>query len=319
MLKRSLVAIAAFSFCVATTATAETRVTYKSAKSTTSYYQMAVQVAEGVKSASNGNVILTVEESQGSVQNVKEAGKNRANYVFTTPPSLIVKARDGVKPFKKGKPAYQDIRALYPIPSLVMHWVVREDAKIANFQELDGKNFIVGRGNFSARKTIELFKGLGLENKVNAIDVEVSGAVSALKNRQVQGFATSSSFPAPNVLEAASSTSIQLLSLSEEDYAKVEGTPITIPAGTYPGVDTDTQTISLPVGAYTMKSLDEETAYQLTKAFWNAKKRMANVAPWWKSVTVDLLGELAGPLHPGAIRYYKEQGITLSEHLVAVQ
>lgn len=319
MLKRSLIAIAALSFCLSTSASAEVRVTYKSAKSTTSYYQMAVQVAEGVKSASNGHMILTVEESQGSVQNVKEAGKNRANYVFTTPPSLITKARAGEKPFKKAKPAYQDIRALYPIPSLVMHWVVRKDAHITNFQELDKKDFVVGRGNFSARKTIELFKGLGLEGKVNAIDVEVSGAVSALKNRQVQGFATSSSFPAPNVLEAASSTPIQLLSLSAADYKAVKGTPITIPAGTYPGIDTDTQTISLPVGAYTMKSLDEETAYQLTKAFWDAKKRMSTIAPWWKSVTVELLGELAGPLHPGAVRYYKEAGIVLPAHLIDAQ
>jgi len=301
------------------TASAETRVTYKSAKSTTSYYQMAVQVAEGVKTSSDGNMILTVEESQGSVQNVKEAGKNRANYVFTTPPSLIVKARAGAKPFKKAKPAYKDIRALYPIPSLVMHWVVRADAEVANFQELDGKDFIVGRGNFSARKTLELFKGIGLEGKVNAIDVEVSGAVSALKNRQVQGFATSSSFPAPNVLEAASSTPIQLLSLSQEDYGTVKGTPIVIPAGTYPGIDTDTQTISLPVGAYTMKSLDEQTAYQLTKSFWDAKKRMEDIAPWWASVTVDLLDQLAGPVHPGAVRYYKEAGINLPEHLVATE
>lgn len=319
MLKRSLLAIAALSLITINTASAETRVTYKSAKSTTSYYQMAVQVAEGVKAASEGNMILTVEESQGSVQNVKEAGKNRANYVFTTPPSLIAKARAGEKPFKKAKPAYQDIRALYPIPSLVMHWVVRTDANIANFQELDGKDFIVGRGNFSARKTLELFKGIGIEGKVNAIDVEVSGAVSALKNRQVQGFATSSSFPAPNVLEAASSTPIQLLSLSQDDYAKVKGTPIIIPAGTYPGIDTDTKTISLPVGAYTMKSLDDETAYQLTKSFWDAKKRMENVAPWWRSVTVDLIDQLAGPLHPGAVRYYKEQGIALPDSLINAQ
>lgn len=318
MLKRSLLTITALSLSFTTTVVAETRVTYKSAKSTTSYYQMAVQVAEGVKASSAGDMILTVEESQGSVQNVKEAGKNRPHYVFTTPPSLITKARAGQKPFKKAKPSYQDIRALYPIPSLVMHWVVREDAGVSTFQELEDKDFVVGRGNFSARKTIELFQGLGLEGKVNAIDVEVSGAVSALKNRQVQGFATSSSFPAPNVLEAASSTPIKLLSLSQQDYKAVKGTPITIPAGTYPGIESDVQTISLPVGAYTMKSLDEETAYQLTKDFWEAKDRLAEVAPWWDSVTVDLVGGLVGPLHPGALRYYQEKGVSLPSHLVTI-
>ena len=46
---------------------AETRVTYKSAKSTSSYYQMAVQIAEAMKAGSDGEIIVTVEESQGSV------------------------------------------------------------------------------------------------------------------------------------------------------------------------------------------------------------------------------------------------------------
>lgn len=60
----------------------ETRVTYKSAKSTSSYYQMAVQLAEAVKSGSDGEMILTVEESQGSVQNVMEAAVRQGNYVL---------------------------------------------------------------------------------------------------------------------------------------------------------------------------------------------------------------------------------------------
>ncbi len=63
---------------------AETRVTYKSAKSTSSYYQMAVQIAEAMKAGSNGDIIVTVEESQGSVQNVMEAKVRGGDYVFTT-------------------------------------------------------------------------------------------------------------------------------------------------------------------------------------------------------------------------------------------
>jgi len=45
-------------------ASAETRITYKSAKSTSSYYQMAVQIAEAMKEGSSGDIIVTVEESQ---------------------------------------------------------------------------------------------------------------------------------------------------------------------------------------------------------------------------------------------------------------
>ena len=44
---------------------ADTKITYKSAKSTSSYYQMGVQIAEAMKKNSNGSIIVTVEESQG--------------------------------------------------------------------------------------------------------------------------------------------------------------------------------------------------------------------------------------------------------------
>ena len=71
----SYVSAAVLAAAISTAAAAETRVTYKSAKTTSSYYQMAVQIAESMKKGSNGNIIVTVEESQGSVQNVKEAAK----------------------------------------------------------------------------------------------------------------------------------------------------------------------------------------------------------------------------------------------------
>jgi TRAP-type uncharacterized transport system substrate-binding protein len=97
----------------ATMASAETRVTYKSAKSTSSYYQMAVQIAEGMKAGSNGDIMVTVEESQGSVQNVMEVIGRKGNYVFTTPPVLVKLARGGAAMFKdKANPRFDEIRAI---------------------------------------------------------------------------------------------------------------------------------------------------------------------------------------------------------------
>ena len=97
---------------------ADTKITYKSAKSTSSYYQMGVQIAEAMKKSSKGSIIVTIEESQGSVQNVKEAVKRAGNYVFTTPPVLVKLAQKSLAMFKaKPDPKYAEIRALFPIPS----------------------------------------------------------------------------------------------------------------------------------------------------------------------------------------------------------
>ena len=76
-------------------ATAQERVTYKSAKTGSSYYQMGVQIAEAMKEGTDGGVIVTVEESQGSVQNVMEVRARGGDYVFTTPPALVGLAQIG--------------------------------------------------------------------------------------------------------------------------------------------------------------------------------------------------------------------------------
>jgi TRAP-type uncharacterized transport system substrate-binding protein len=273
-------------------ASAETRVTYKSAKSTSSYYQMAVQIAEAVKAGSQGAVIVTVEESQGSVQNVKEAAARSGAYVFTTPPALIKQAMAGEKAFAPKNPAFDKIRALFPIPALTMHYVVRADAGVKSFADL-----------------------AGLEGKVKLANVELNAAVPALKNGQVQGFATAGSYPAPNVLEAAASLPIRLLSMSEEQVKATKRTRLVIPKGTYPGVDEDVVTTSLPVGAYTTTAMDEQTAYQLTKIFWTRKAEMSKANPWWAGVKTEMLDTLAGKLHPGALRYYREAGVAVPDAL----
>ena len=142
---RSVIVAAATFFVGFTAAQAETRVTYKSAKSTSSYYQMAVQIAEAMKTGSGGNIIVTVEESQGSVQNVMEAAVRTGNYVFTTPPVLVRLAQGGKAMFKdKANPKFDEIRALFPIPSLTMHFVMRADSGVSTFADIEGITVLIG-------------------------------------------------------------------------------------------------------------------------------------------------------------------------------
>jgi len=306
-----LVAAAAFA---ATSVQAETRVTYKSAKTSSSYYQMAVQIAEAMKAGSKGGIIVTVEESQGSVQNVKEAAARPGNYVFTTPPVLVKLAQKGLAMFKgKTNPKFNDIRALFPIPSLTMHFVVRSDSGIATFADLAGKTMLIGKGSFGAREGAKYIDLFGLKDKVKLADVELNAAVNALKNKQIDGFVTAGSYPAPNVIEAAASTGVKLLSLSDDQIAKTKRTKLVIPAGTYAGVDADTVTTSLPVVAHTTTGMDVGTAYQLTKTYWAQKKEMGSANPWWNGVSAALLANVHGKIHPGALKYYDEAGIKVPE------
>lgn len=293
---------------------AETRVTYKSASSSSSYYQMAVQIAEAMKAGTDGDVIVTVEESQGSVQNVMEAAARPGNYVFTTPPALVRLARGGKAMFDgKGNPKFDEIRALFPIPSLTMHFVVREDAGINSFADMEGKTILIGKGSFGAREGAKYLGLFGLETKVNLPDVELSNAVPALKNGQIDGFVTAGSWPAPNVIEAAASVGVKVLSLDDEQIAATKRTRLIIPAGTYAGQDADIVTTSLPVVAYATTNMDDDTAYQLTKTYWEQKAKMGEDAAWWNGVDQDLMGTIVSAIHPGALRYYTEAGFPITD------
>lgn len=295
-------------------AAAETRVTYKSAKAGTSYYQMGVELSEAVKRGTGGDVTLTVEESQGSVQNVMEAARRTGNYVFTTPPALVRLAAEGKGQFEgKGDPRFAEIRALFPIPSLTMHFVVREDAGVTDLAGLEGKTILLGKGSFGATEGEKYLDLFGLKDKVTVADAELSNANAALKNGQIDAFVTASSWPAPNVIEAAAGTGVTILSMTEEQVAATKRARLVIPAGTYAGQTSDVVTTSLPVVAYATTDMDDDTAYTLTKTFWEERERMAKDAAWWGGVDAGLLANVGGKVHPGALRYYDEAGMTVPD------
>jgi TRAP transporter TAXI family solute receptor len=213
----------------------------------------------------------------------------------------------------KGNPKFAEIRALFPIPSLTMHFVVRSDSGITDFAGLEGKTILLGKGSFGAREGAKYLTLFGLEGKVDLADVELSNAVPALKNGQIDGFVTAGSYPAPNVIEAAAGTGVTVLSLTDDQIAQTKRTKLVIPAGTYAGQETDIVTTSLPVVAYSSTEMDDDTAYLLTKTFWEQKAEMGETAAWWKGVDAGLMANITGKIHPGALKYYDEAGIPVMD------
>lgn len=312
--KLGVAALVSSVFAVTLPAVAETRITYKSAKSTSSYYQMGVQISEAMKAGSNGDIIVTVEESQGSVQNVMEVRARGGDYVFTTPPVLVKLAQGGKAMFEgKGDPKFDEIRALFPIPSLTMHFVMAADSGITDFAGMEGKTILLGKGSFGATEGAKYLKLFGLEGKVELATVELSNAVSALKNGQIDGFVTAGSYPAPNVIEAAASTGVTVITLSDDQIAKSKRSKLVIPAGTYAGQESDITTTSLPVAAFTTTAMSEDAAYAMTKTFWEGKQGMGEGAPWWNGVDESLMENISGKIHAGAVRYYEEAGFALTD------
>jgi uncharacterized protein len=296
------------------TASAKTRIVLKSARQASTYYAFAVGQANAIMAGAQ-EIEVTVEDSPGSMANVKES-RQRENFLFTSPPVLIASAINAKGQFEEG--GYEKIRSLWPIPGIVMHWVVREDAGIKTLRDLEGKRFIPGgAGSAGARFTRQILSVIGIEDKVDLLEVDLNEGVQAVKNRRAGGFSTASSVPAGLVSEIAATTPIRLLELEDADYQAVAdrfGRYI-IPAGTYKGVDHDVKTMSLLVGTYTSADLTDDVAYAVTKAFWENRETWEKSHPAMKSIKMSGLNDLVAKVHPGALRYYNEIGFKVAESL----
>jgi TRAP transporter TAXI family solute receptor len=301
-------------------AAAQERVTLKSASAESSYYVMTVQLAEMLRQRSDGQILPTVEESQGSVQNVREAARRPGAFFFTTPPSLLQKAEAGAAPFDDGGD-YSGIRTLFPMPFVTIHFVVRADTGIDDVTELAGETFIAGgTGTFCRGRSEAILEALGLMDAVDTPDMELSGAPAALRNEQAAGYVTCSSHPTPQLQELGTVVDLKLLSFTPEQretlLAMGPGTgPVTIDAGTYAWLEEDVQTVGVPVGGYAV-NMSDATAKTIVEQFWAQRETLAEENPWWAGVKTGQVQQLLAPLHPGVVDYYESRGVEVPETML---
>jgi TRAP transporter TAXI family solute receptor len=291
---------------------AQTRLVVKSARAGTSYYALAIGTSKALMTVPG--VEVSVEESLGSVANVKEA-RSRSSYLFTSTSDLIAQAAKKTKPFDDG--GYERIRALWAFPGVVMHWVVRQDSGIKTIRDLEGKRFIPGGiGTATERLTKLVLKVYGLEGRVDLPAVDLKEGVDAVANRRAVGFSTGSPFPTPMVMELVATTPIRLLEIGDAEYAKLAEidptySPTVIPTDTYKGVTGDTKTVASPVLMYTTDDMTDDLAYKLTKAFWDHRKMIADAHATGKGLDIAGVRYGVAKVHPGAQRYYKEVGVEI--------
>jgi uncharacterized protein len=293
-----------------------TQVTVRAGKADNPNFLLARQFSEALALATNGAFALDVKESQGTVQNVIDAPKNSVNTIFTASRSVVMRARHGAKPFKRDR-AYNDIRALFPIPAQTVHWIVRQDSGIQSMGDLTGHTFVPGaKGSVSERITASALQVLGIESKVQLLDIDVAAAPDAVMTNKVSGLAMAGSFPIARIADIAKATPIRFLGLPPEAIVKMVAAddsiiPQTIPKSTYPGLDGDIATVAVPAGLYTTRRMSDATAYTLTKTYWSQLGPLAEKNPAWRAVTGAAVASLGIALHPGALRFYREAAIAV--------
>ncbi|MFZ3114881.1 MAG: TAXI family TRAP transporter solute-binding subunit [Syntrophales bacterium] len=83
-----------------------------------------------------------------------------------------------------------------------------------------------------------------------------------------------------------------------------------IPAGSLPGVKTDTTVFSISAILIANASVPDDVVYTFVKTLINQQKELEKIHPYFKEWTLDraVQSDII-PFHPGAIKYYTERGV----------
>ena len=166
----------------------------------------------------------------------------------------------------------------------------------------------------------EVLKALGLSARIGygSIDDMTKDLSSGTYNALVLGLGAP--IPAVKKLEATEPLNFISLSGPEVDIVRKaipELTPSTIAAGVYSSLDKDYTTVGVYNFTVGRSDLPDDLVYNLVKAVYDNQPSLVSSTDSAKeTVPQNVVKDTFLPLHPGAIRYYREIGIKIPDALV---
>jgi|GEM_PF-1067529 len=231
---------------------------------------------------------------------------------------LLVSAIAGTAPFSEVGPM-TDLRWVAGVALPVWHCFVRADLQINELADLRGMRFNLGPRQTSTRAINEMLfeaAGIGLD-EIEVFELPTSTVFDAVQNGVVSG--SCNGFPV-GYSSLASLTNFKQISLIPipmdvfRNMQQISLSPIVqtiIPAGSYAGADRNVQSFSGVVVLTTSAATSDERVYAITRALWSSLPELRR-QPQFSSLVLNTETALGGgtiPVHPGALRYYREQGI----------
>ena len=142
-------------------------------------------------------------------------------------------------------------------------------------------------------------------------------SVEQMKDNRMHVFALGTGIPASSLMDLASARDIKLIDMADiyEDMRKINPAYklVTVPKGTYPKQDKDVQVIGYYTHVVAACSLPEDTVYKMTAAILPHKDNdgRRSTRSMGKLTPQVMAQDIGVPFHPGAAKWYKEQGITV--------
>ncbi|MCK5575228.1 MAG: TAXI family TRAP transporter solute-binding subunit [Sphingomonadales bacterium] len=282
------------------------------------YYPAGGAICRLVNRARKSHGIrCSVESTSGSADNISQIRSGEL-VLGIAQSDVQVSALRGSEAFSRSG-AFSDLRSLFSMHSELIHIVARADSGINIFSDLKGKRVNIGNLGSGHRATTELMMSyLGWTNETFSVALELYSAEQsqALCDDQVDAIVFTAGIPNASVKEATARCDAILVPVNAEwvdGFVALNTAYATasIPAETYRGTPKDTPTIGLKAVVLTSTIMPDVVAYEIVKAVFEKFDSFKKFHPAFehldkKSMVTD---GISAPLHPGALKYFKEAGL----------
>ena len=199
-----------------------------------------------------------------------------------------------------------------------LHFVTYPSSGIKTLADFAGKRVSIGApGSGSATTANFLFPLANLKGKVSVQNLGFSESASNLRDHNVDAFMAASALPLPAVVDLASTGQIVLLDIPNDLIAALhKESPFyqafEIPAGTYPGVNKPVKTVAVNSLLLARADTPDDAVTELLTQMYTpeALTYMRNVyRAWHPEANPTLFNDIEVPLHPAALKFYKQHGM----------
>lgn len=260
---------------------------------------------EGVKASA--------QSTGGTMNNIQLLADGEAEAAFAD--GLYYDAYNGLKSYE-GKPQ-GFLRAAVPLYPEAVHLLVARDSGIQTLQDLKGKRVAVGAvGGSTMLTSFQLIRLAGLNPEKDIVPENLGHAdvVAAFADKRIDASVTIGAIGIASAMETTTLGTARLVSIPQDVVAAIcketpYFSPLTIPAGTYKNQPEPIGTFSSPNILAVHEKLDDELVYGMTRALFEHKEDLVAVSARMSAMSPEPITQVGIPVHPGAVRYYKEIGV----------
>jgi TRAP transporter TAXI family solute receptor len=316
-MKRLFIFITLFLLCVMVSSgqTAEKRLVIGTASTGGTWYPLGGGVATIVTKYIKG-VSATAIPSGASIENIRAIRKGTQDIALTMP-DVAYFAYNGLEMFKTER--YEEIRGLFATYPIDIQFYVEEKSPVKTIADIKGKDLRVAVGPPGSGTEVMarlVLKEYGITyDDIREQFLSHTEATAAMKDGNIDVGIVTLGTPAPTLMDLTQYKKILFLDIEPEMADRINKKfpayfARTIPAGTYSGMTKPHHTLAWMGLFIVHKDYPGDLAYETVKAVFDHKAELDAIHVQFKAILLENANKgMSVPLHPGAIRFFKEKGL----------